>query len=63
MSLRKVEDTKVVIRNRKLKDRQYNDQKKKKKRTNNDLQNTIQKNSRLSQQQEPHNISEQFLLH
>jgi hypothetical protein len=43
MSLRKVEDTKVVIRNRKLKDRQYNDQKKKKKRTNNDLQNTIQK--------------------
>jgi hypothetical protein len=34
MSLRKAEDNKGVIRSRKLKDRQYNDQKKKKKRTN-----------------------------
>ena len=33
------EDTKGVIRIRKLKDRQHNDQKKKDKRTNNDLQN------------------------
>ena len=33
------EDTKEVIRIRKLKDRQHNDQKKKYKRTNNDLQN------------------------
>jgi hypothetical protein len=34
------EDTKWVIRIRKSKDRQHNDQKKKDKRTNNDLQNT-----------------------
>ena len=34
------EDTKGVIRIRKSKDRQHNDQKKKDKRTNNDLQNT-----------------------
>jgi hypothetical protein len=33
------EDTKVVIRIRKSKDRQHNGQKKKNKRTNNDLQN------------------------
>jgi len=33
------EDTKGVIRIRKSKDRQYNGQKKKNKRTNNDLQN------------------------
>jgi hypothetical protein len=33
------EDTKVVIRIRKSKDRQHNGQKKKDKRTNNDLQN------------------------
>jgi hypothetical protein len=38
------EDTKGVIRSRKLKDRQYNDLKKKDKRTNNDLQNITQKN-------------------
>jgi hypothetical protein len=37
------EDTKGVIRSRKSKDRQYNDQKKKDKRTNNDLQNTTRK--------------------
>ena len=34
------EDTKGVIRIRKSKDRQHNDQKKKDKRTSNDLQNT-----------------------
>ena len=33
------EDTKGVIRRRKLKNRQHNDQEKKYKRTNNDLQN------------------------
>jgi len=38
------EDTKVVTRNHKSKDRQYNGQKKKDKRTNNDLQNITQKN-------------------
>jgi hypothetical protein len=37
------EDTKEVIRIRKLKERQHNGQKKKDKRTNNDLQNTAQK--------------------
>ena len=37
------EDTKVVIRNRKWKDRQYNGKKTKDKRTNNDLQNITQK--------------------
>ena len=38
------EDTKMVIRSRKSKDRQYNDQKKKKnKRTNNDVQNITEK--------------------
>jgi len=38
------EDTKGVIRSRKSKkNRQYNGQKKKDKRTNNDLQNTTQK--------------------
>ena len=35
----KFEDTKGVIRNRKLKDRQHNSQKKNDKRTVNDLQN------------------------
>jgi len=40
----KFEDTtKIVIKNRKLEDRQYNDQKKNDRRTNNDLQNTTQK--------------------
>jgi len=39
----KIEDTKEVIRIRKSKDRQYNGQQKKNKRTNNDLQNTSQK--------------------
>ena len=36
-------DTNGIIRSRKSKDRQYNGQKKKDKRTNNDLQNTTQK--------------------
>ena len=43
------EDTKGVIRIRKSKkDRQHNSQKKKNKRTNNDLQNTTQKTIRSS---------------
>jgi hypothetical protein len=37
------EDTKEVIRSRKSKDRQYNGQKKKNNRRNNDLQNITQK--------------------
>ena len=37
------EDTKVVIRSRKSKDRQHYDQTKRNKRTNNDLQKTTQK--------------------
>ena len=37
------EDTKEVIRSRKSKDRQYNGQKKKDKRKNNDLQKITQK--------------------
>ena len=37
------EDTKGVIRIRKSKDRQYNGQKKKNKRTNNDIQNIAHK--------------------
>jgi len=42
--MRKVEDTKGVIRiRRSKKDRQYKGQKKKDKRTNNNLQNTTQK--------------------
>jgi len=42
--LRKFEETKWVIKGRKSKmDRQCNDQKKKYKRTNNDLQNITQK--------------------
>jgi len=42
--LEKFKETKQVIRSRKSKkDRQYNDQKKKDNRTNNDLQNTVQK--------------------
>jgi len=45
--MRKVEDTKRVIRSRKLKDRQYNGQKKKDNRTNNNLQNTTQKTRKL----------------
>ena len=39
----KFEDTKDVIRSRKLKDRQHNGRKKKDERTNNDLQNITQK--------------------
>jgi ribosomal protein L44E len=39
----KFEDSKAVTRSRKSKDRQYNDQAKKYKRTNNDLQNTTKK--------------------
>jgi hypothetical protein len=43
--LKKFENTKGVIRSCKsTKDRQYNGQKKKDERTNNDLQNTIQTN-------------------
>ena len=38
-----LEDTKVVIRTRKWKERQHNYQKKKNKGINNDLQNTTQK--------------------
>jgi len=39
-------DTKVVIKNRKsMKDRQYNNQKKKVKRTNSNLQSTTQKSN------------------
>ena len=38
------EETKGVIRIHKSKDRKHNGQKKKDKRTNNDLQNTMQKN-------------------
>ena len=42
--MRNVDDIKRVIRSSKsVTDRQYNDQKKKDKRTNNNLQNTIQK--------------------
>jgi hypothetical protein len=41
--LEEFEDTKGVIRMRKSKDIQCNDQKKKDKRTNNDLQNITQK--------------------
>ena len=37
------EGIKVVIRVRKLKDRQHNDQKRKNKTTNNDLRNTTQR--------------------
>ena len=36
----KLDNTKSVIKIRKSKDRQYNDQKKKERSTNNDLQNT-----------------------
>ena len=42
MSSDKFEDTICVIRRRKAKDRQHNSQKKKDKRTNNDLKNTTQ---------------------
>jgi len=41
--LKEFEDTKGVIKIRKSKNRQHNGQKKKDKRTNNDLQNTTQK--------------------
>ena len=41
--VKQFEDTRVVIRSRKSKDRQCNCQKKKDKMSNNDLQNTIQK--------------------
>jgi hypothetical protein len=43
LELWKVEDTKEVFRSRKSKDRQHNGQKKKDKKTNNDLQNITQK--------------------
>ena len=39
----KFKDTKVVIKSRNLKDRPYNGQRKKDKKTNNDRQNTTQK--------------------
>jgi hypothetical protein len=45
--LEEFEDTKGVIRTRKSKDRQRNCQKKKGKRTNNDLQKTTQKTNDL----------------
>jgi hypothetical protein len=41
------EDTKGVIRIRKSKDRQHKSQKKKDKRTNNDLKNTTYKNVKI----------------
>ena len=41
-------DTKGVIRRYKSKDRQYNGQKEKEQRTNNDLQNTSQKTKDLT---------------
>ena len=45
----KSEGTKGVIKNRKLKkDRQYNDQKKRDKKTNNELQNITQKTDDLA---------------
>jgi len=43
MMQEKFEDSKGVIRSRKLKDRQHNGQNKRDKRTNNDLQNITQK--------------------
>ena len=46
------EDTKEVIRGRKSKDRQYNGQKKKNNRRNNDLQNITQK-LKIKQQEPP----------
>jgi len=48
MVLEEFEYTKRVIKIRKSKDRQYNVQKKKNKRTNNHLLNTAKKNSRSS---------------
>ena len=41
------EDTKRVIRSRKSKDRHYNDQKKKDKRTNNDPQDIIHRKLKI----------------
>jgi hypothetical protein len=41
------EDTKRVIRSRKSKDRHYNGQKKKDKRTNNDAQNIIHRKLKI----------------
>ena len=53
--MRKVEDTKGVIRSRKSKkDRQYNGQKKEDKRTNNILQSTTQKTIDWIEQHELH---------
>jgi len=53
--MRKVEDTKGVIRSRILeKDRQYNGHKKEDKRTNNNLQNTTQKTIDWIEQHEHH---------
>ena len=50
----KIEDTKGVIRIRKSKmDRKHKGQKKKDKRTNNDLQNTTHNTLKI-EQQEPH---------
>ena len=43
MYFERFEDTKEVIRNRNLKDRQHNGQTKRNKKTNNDLQNSTQK--------------------
>ena len=44
LTLRKVEDIKVVVRNRKSNgDRKYNSQKKRDKKTGNDLKNTKQR--------------------
>ena len=58
--LEKFEDTKAASRNRQLKkDRQHNDQKKKDKKTNNDLQDITQKNKyRISRT--PLNIGSEF---
>ena len=48
--LEKFEDTKGIIRIRKLKtERQHNDQKKKDQRTNNDQQNTLKTKDRVAQ--------------
>jgi hypothetical protein len=53
--MRKVDDTKGVIRSRKSKnDRPYNGNKKKDKRTNNNLQNTTQKTIDWIEQHESH---------
>ena len=53
------EDTKGVIRSRKLKNRKYNGQRKKDKKTNNDLQNTALK-VMIEQQVTPLNVGGQL---